>query len=262
MTWVTTMEYLCHKWPRICSTCRKHFPSFPHSRLINGFVTILTQRVPIVEQELLTIPEHLSSPPVISGVRVTRSLILYVCFVDRCLSVCTFSFGHCVVCSSSIYGFWLLLWYLQTLPTQYIISIRNSNNVIPSIPSKPNVTNKKTMTDNSIAWQETLQTNWLSVGIIHYSNDNGSFFFPLQQKIFTQCLIWNRNWFPSRAPGFTNVFLVVSCCYSFLFFCIMSCARCWRYLWIVNFWLSFGFSLTLIVLSVFSTILDCPFGFF
>jgi hypothetical protein len=31
------------------------------------------------------------------------------------LSFCTFSFGHCVVCSSSIYGFWLPLWYLQTL---------------------------------------------------------------------------------------------------------------------------------------------------
>ena len=27
----------------------------------------------------------------------------------------TFSFGRCVVCSSSIYGFWLPLWYLQTL---------------------------------------------------------------------------------------------------------------------------------------------------
>ena len=39
-----------------------------------------------------------------SGVRVTRSLVLYVCFVDRCLSFCTFSFDHCVVCSS-IYGF-------------------------------------------------------------------------------------------------------------------------------------------------------------
>jgi hypothetical protein len=25
MTWLTTMEYLCHKWPRICSNCRKHF---------------------------------------------------------------------------------------------------------------------------------------------------------------------------------------------------------------------------------------------
>jgi hypothetical protein len=31
------------------------------------------------------------------------------------LSFCTFSFGHCVVCSSSIYGLWLSLWYLQTL---------------------------------------------------------------------------------------------------------------------------------------------------
>ena len=59
----------------------------------------------LVEQELLTLPEHLSSSPVFSGVRVTRSLVLCVCFVDRCLSLCTFSFGHCVVCSSSIYGF-------------------------------------------------------------------------------------------------------------------------------------------------------------
>ena len=89
--------------------------SFPHSRFIIGFVTRLTRRVPLVEQELLTLQEHLSSFPVFSGVRVTRSLVLYVCFVDRCLSFCTFSFGHCVVCSSSIYGFWLPLWYLQTL---------------------------------------------------------------------------------------------------------------------------------------------------
>ena len=62
-----------------------------------------------------TLPEHPSTPPVFSGVRVTRSLVLCVCFVDRCLSFCTFSFGHCVVCSSSIYELWLPLWYLQTL---------------------------------------------------------------------------------------------------------------------------------------------------
>jgi hypothetical protein len=37
---------------------------------------------------------------------VTRSLVLCVFFVDRCcLSFYSFSFGHCVVCSSSIYGF-------------------------------------------------------------------------------------------------------------------------------------------------------------
>jgi len=71
---------------------------FPHSWLITGFVTRLARQVPLVEQELLTLPEHLSSPPVFSGVRVTRSLVLCVCFVDR-LSYCPFSFGHCVVCS-------------------------------------------------------------------------------------------------------------------------------------------------------------------
>ena len=117
------MEYLCHKWPRTCSTSR----SFPRSWLITGFVTRLKRRVSLVEQELLTLPKHLSSPPVFNGVRVTRSLVLYVCFVDRCLSFCTFSFGNCVVCSSSIYGFWLPLWYLQTLlvlQRYFVISFR------------------------------------------------------------------------------------------------------------------------------------------
>ena len=58
---------------------------------------------------------HRPPPRFLSGVRVTRSLVLYVCFVDRCLFFCTFSVGHCVVCSSSIYWFWLFIWYLQTL---------------------------------------------------------------------------------------------------------------------------------------------------
>jgi uncharacterized protein (DUF433 family) len=31
----------------------------------------------LMEQEILTLPEHLSSQPVFSGVRVTRSLVLY-----------------------------------------------------------------------------------------------------------------------------------------------------------------------------------------
>ena len=114
--------------------------------LLNGRsdeITRLTRQVTLVEQELLTFLVHLRSSPVFSGVHVTRSLVLCVCFVDRCLSICTFSFGHCVVCyskygfcvcfvdrclsfcpvsfghcvvcSSSIFGFWLPLWYLQTL---------------------------------------------------------------------------------------------------------------------------------------------------
>jgi hypothetical protein len=79
--------------------------------------------VPLVEEELLTLPEHLSSLTVFSAVRVTRSLVLYVCFEDRCLSFCTFSLGHCVVYSSSIYGFWLPLWYPQTLLYQYKVTL-------------------------------------------------------------------------------------------------------------------------------------------
>ena len=87
---------------------------FPFRRLTNyKFLTRLKRRVPLVEQQLLTLPEHLSSSPVLSGVGVTRSLVLCVCFVDRCLSFCTFTYGHL----SSIYGFWLSLWYFLTLLT-------------------------------------------------------------------------------------------------------------------------------------------------
>jgi hypothetical protein len=74
-----------------------------------------------VEQELLTIPEHLSSHRVLVGVRFTRSLVLRVWFVDRCLSYWRFCFDHCVVCPL-INGFWLPLWYLQTLLTLYFPS--------------------------------------------------------------------------------------------------------------------------------------------
>jgi hypothetical protein len=74
--------------PLVVSTSR----SFPHSWFITGFITRLARRMSLVEQELPTLPDHLSSLPVFSGVRVTRCLVLCVCFVDRGLSFCTFSF--------------------------------------------------------------------------------------------------------------------------------------------------------------------------
>jgi hypothetical protein len=63
---------------------------------VQSLITMLCQtrlipRMSLVEQELLTLSEHMSSPPVFSGVRVTRFLVLYVCFVDRCLSFCIHS---------------------------------------------------------------------------------------------------------------------------------------------------------------------------
>ena len=50
------------------------------------------------DQELPTLPEHLSSPAIISEVRVTQSLILCVCFVHRCLSFCIFFFFWPLCC--------------------------------------------------------------------------------------------------------------------------------------------------------------------
>ena len=43
-----------------------------------------------MELDLPTLPEHMSSPPVVSGVRVTRSLVLCLGFVDRFLSFVLF----------------------------------------------------------------------------------------------------------------------------------------------------------------------------
>ena len=99
------------------------FRSFPHSWLITRFVARVTRQVPLMEQELPTLPEHLSSPPVFTG--FVYSIFSFMCIL--CISLfgllsfffwplcyLFFSFGHCVVCSS-IYGFWLPLWYLLTL---------------------------------------------------------------------------------------------------------------------------------------------------
>ena len=41
-----------------------------------GFATRVTRRVPLVEQELLKLPERLTSSTVFSGVRDARSLVL------------------------------------------------------------------------------------------------------------------------------------------------------------------------------------------
>jgi hypothetical protein len=55
-------------------------PLLPLYRYVSGGILLayglhLTRRVSLVEQELLTLAEHLSSHPVFCGVRVTRSLV-------------------------------------------------------------------------------------------------------------------------------------------------------------------------------------------
>jgi hypothetical protein len=68
-----------------------------NAEVITDIIFQHTRRVSRVEQKVAAIPEHMSSTPVFSEVPVTRSLVLCVRFVDRCLSFCPFSIGHCVV---------------------------------------------------------------------------------------------------------------------------------------------------------------------
>jgi len=68
-----------------------------------------------------SLPEHPSSPPVFCGVCVARSLVLCVCFVDRCLSFCPFSFGHCVfVCRSLFVLLYFFFWPLCCMFVDFV----------------------------------------------------------------------------------------------------------------------------------------------
>ena len=77
---------------------------FPHE-------DIYYLRVSLVEQELLTFTEHMSSPPVFSGVHVTRSFS-FMCIFCRSL------FVPLAIVLSVLHRFTdsgYPLWYLQTL---------------------------------------------------------------------------------------------------------------------------------------------------
>ena len=76
-----------------------------------------------VGQELLTLLEHLSSLPVFNGVRVAWSLVFCVVFCTS-LFVCSFSFGHCIVCSLRIViPFWLVFSATPSSPSSYLQTV-------------------------------------------------------------------------------------------------------------------------------------------
>jgi hypothetical protein len=54
-------------------TLRIRSARFPYHTMFVSFT--VTRRVTLVEQELLMVPEHLSSPSIVSGVRVAQSLV-------------------------------------------------------------------------------------------------------------------------------------------------------------------------------------------
>ena len=84
------MEYLCHKRPRICSSCRNHFPAL-FSYVSYHLVCIYINTTGATSGAGTAYPSGAHEfTPGFSGVRVTRALVLCVCFVDCCLSLILF----------------------------------------------------------------------------------------------------------------------------------------------------------------------------
>jgi hypothetical protein len=107
-------EYLCHKWPRICSTCRKHFTrSFTLSLLTTWCVNKLTWRLPLGEQELLPLPESLISIQ-------RQCLVFFSCFIS--VLIIKIQIHHCyqkthssfIICFPS-------LWNLLLCSDRYLL---------------------------------------------------------------------------------------------------------------------------------------------
>ena len=97
--------WLC--WPlwNICVTnYHRYVPlvvntseSFPHLRSITGFLTRLTGWVPLVEQELLTIPEHLNSPSLcVLGILISSISTIFLLDFGTVLTVWYFFVFHCI----------------------------------------------------------------------------------------------------------------------------------------------------------------------
>jgi len=100
--------------------------SFPYWWLINKLLTTNTWQVPPVEKEFLAFPEHLSSPPVLSGVHFVQYLIFCIVFY-RSLFVFLSFFTLAIALS--------LLLSLRLLITSLISSnLSYSTNIIDSLP--------------------------------------------------------------------------------------------------------------------------------
>lgn len=98
------MENLFHKWRQIYSNCRYYSPSHfslkmtYRIRLITEYAIFwATRRLSLIEQDFLTLPEHLKSSPVFDGIRFVQS----------------FYFLYCVMCNVLYVVFHLLPCYCQ-----------------------------------------------------------------------------------------------------------------------------------------------------
>ena len=100
---ISVVDYLRHKWQHICSVYRNNNPAVLPSLffvfcnriwLVIGYLIRVTWQVTLVEQELLTLLEHLMLiPSYLVGFVLLNCL---KCFVFHWLSFCPFYLFRCI----------------------------------------------------------------------------------------------------------------------------------------------------------------------
>ena len=73
-------------WMKVGRQAMSFYTGLPYLKVMNGFVTRVTIRVPHVEQELLILPKHLYSLPVLVRFVLIDILFSVWCYIDHCLS--------------------------------------------------------------------------------------------------------------------------------------------------------------------------------
>jgi len=116
MTRLTITVYLCHIWIRINCICRSH-----NSVIISSFMTYHQIFITSITRGDTSGARntHLSGTPEFIPLALRGSCCSIMCvalwmFLYLFLLFYLY-FGHYIICPSCMYGFYLSLWYLQTV---------------------------------------------------------------------------------------------------------------------------------------------------
>ena len=124
----------------------------------------------LVEQELITLPEHLKSPSVFSGVRVTRSFSI-TCMFCRLLFILLYFF---------IWPLCYLFFYDIRIMIAPMVSSNSSYDYRPSV-------SLKLMWNGGIFWLEAIPLAWTSTPASVYSSislHHVSLMYPLSRRVW------------------------------------------------------------------------------
>jgi hypothetical protein len=107
MTWLTVMKYLCPKRPRICSTCRTHFP------VLSSFATYyrVCKKSNTTGATSGTGIAYPSGAPEFTS---CYSILSFICMFYRSLFVLLYFFFW-PLCCLLFFVIRILIWYLQSL---------------------------------------------------------------------------------------------------------------------------------------------------